>query len=123
MHTRVLSGRHCIRARVSNISSILRHAKTSRDGLVPGVKGAVREPVGESEGAVVHEGVRGEDELDVPVGVAAGEEFEFEAAVFGDVFVFDEDGAFIAHVAGGGALANISHSLRIRKSIDRGGWG
>jgi len=80
--------------------------------------------VGESGGAVVHEGVGGEDELDVPVGVGAGEEFDFETTVFGGVFVFDEDGACVAHVAGGGTLVNISHSLRI-KSIGRkrGGGG
>ena len=107
MHTRVLSGRNSVRARVSNIRGILGHAKTSRDSLVPGVQGAVRVSVGESGGAVVHEGVGGEDELDVPVGVGAGEELAFEATVFGDVFVFDEDGAFVAHVAGGGALVNI----------------
>ena len=120
MHTRVLSGRNSVRARVSNIRGILRHAKTSRDSLVPGIQGTIRVSVGESGGAVVHEGVGGEDELDVPVGVGAGEELEFKVAVFGGVFVFDEDGAFVAHVTGGGALVYISHSLRI-KSICREG--
>jgi len=77
-------------------------------------------PVGESGGAVFHEGVGGKDELDVPVGVAAGEELEFEGAVFGGVFVFDEDRACIPHVAGGGALDNISHGLRIKSIVREG---
>ena len=77
--------------------------------------------VGESGGAVVHEGVGGEDELDVPVGVGAGEELAFEATVFGGVFIFYKDRAFVAHVAGGGALVYISRSLRIKSICREGG--
>lgn len=53
--------------------------------------GAVTMSIRDAHGAVVHEGVRREDELDLPVSVGSGEELLFELSVLVDVLSLDED--------------------------------
>jgi len=50
--------------------------------------------------AVVHERVRGEKGLDLPVTVSSVEEELLEVSVLVDIFFFDEDGALVLHVSG-----------------------
>ena len=64
---------------------------------------AITLSIGDTHGTIVHQGVRGEHELDLPVAIGAAEKLDLEVSMLGDVLLADQNTAGVAHVSGGGA--------------------
>ena len=75
------------------------HRHAAGVALVANAGGAVALAIWHAGCTVVHEGVRGEDQLDLPVAISAREELSLEAAMEGHVLVLDQYAALVAHVA------------------------
>lgn len=101
MDSSILSRLQIIPTRSVNKGRALCNTETTSRTDSASVELTVGETVWEAVAAVGGPHVGREDELDVPVGVGAAEEVDFEVAVSADVFVFDEDGSFVLHVARG----------------------
>ena len=61
--------------------------------------GAVTLTVWDTHSSVVHEGVRGEDKLDLPVTVSSLEEINVEVSVLVNVLFSDKDTACVTHIS------------------------
>ena len=92
-----------ITARVGVEGLRVGHRLVARAALVTDACGAVALTVRESSSAVVHEGVRGEHQLDLPVTICAVEELSLELTMKVNVLVLDEDAALVTHVTRGRA--------------------
>ena len=75
------------------------HRQGAGVALVANASGAVTLAVWHAGCTVVHEGVRGEDKLDLPVTIGAREELSLEAAMEGHVLVLDQNASLVAHIA------------------------
>jgi hypothetical protein len=77
----------------------LLHGLGAAGALVSDTVVAIRATIWETSGSVVHERVRREEGLDLPVTISSGEKLGLEVSVRFDVFVLDINRTFITHIS------------------------
>jgi len=80
-------------------SLLVRHRFGAAIALVSSAVLAITEAIRETLCSVIHERIRGKDRLDLPIAIISSEQLFFEVTVLIDVFLLDEDRAFITHIS------------------------
>jgi len=97
------------------------HRLVARVALLTNTLSAVTLAVGDTSSAVVHEGVGGEHQLDLPVSVRTVEELSLELTMKADVLVLDQDTALVAHITGRGTRVLIVMAVVLDSKAGSGG--